>query len=152
LVVVPAPANIVAEMVRLTKPSGTVAIEDVDVGSWACEPPHPAWGRLFEIFERIYSRDGKDLRIGRRLPGLLRTAGLKDVECNTHVRVNRPGDLHQRQLIMFVKQLWRQIIDLKLINEPELIATFQELECHLARSDTLVVSPLMFQAWGTCPS
>jgi hypothetical protein len=26
------------------------------------------------------------------------------------------------------------------------------LECHLARSDTLVVSPLMFQAWGTCPS
>ena len=50
------------------------------------EPPHPAWERLFTAVETVYARDGKDLLIGRRLPGLLRAAGLVNVGCKPHAR------------------------------------------------------------------
>jgi ubiquinone/menaquinone biosynthesis C-methylase UbiE len=62
LIVVPTPEQVVAEMVHLAKPGGAIAVEEVDICSWLCEPPHPAWTRLFAAFETIYRQDGKDLR------------------------------------------------------------------------------------------
>ena len=91
LIVVPQPEKVVAEMVRLAEPGGVVALEDVDISSWICEPPHTAWERLFAAFETVYARDGKDPRIGRRLPSLLRAAGLVNVGCKPHARVNGAG-------------------------------------------------------------
>ena len=151
LIVVPEPEKVVAEMVRLAEPSGIVALEDVDVGSWICEPPHPAWERLFAAVEAVYARDGKDLRIGRRLPSLLRAAGLVNVGWKPHARANGPGDFHQQQLLVFVKLFWQRIIELGLITEPELESLFKDLEAHLALSGTMVVSPTLFQAWGEKP-
>jgi SAM-dependent methyltransferase len=148
LIVTPEPTKVISEMVRLAEPGGIVAVEDVDIGMWTCEPPHHAWARLFAAFEDLYTRDGKDLRVGRRLPGLLRAAGLDKVACKAHARLNVPGDFHQQQLLVFVKQFWRQIIDLGLIGQEELASLFQQLEAHLADPATLVVSPLLFQAWG----
>jgi SAM-dependent methyltransferase len=148
LIVVPDPMAVIAEMVRLAEPGGIVALEDVDVGTWICEPPHPAWTRLFAAFEAVYNRDGKNLRVGRRLPGLLRAAGLDNVGGKAHTRLNGPGDFHQEQLLVFVKLFWRQIIDAGLINEDELESRFRQLQAHLADPGTLVVSPLLFQAWG----
>jgi SAM-dependent methyltransferase len=60
LIVVAEPEKIVAEMARLAEPGGVVALEDVDVGSWICEPPHPAWERLLTAVETVYARDGAD--------------------------------------------------------------------------------------------
>ena len=148
LIVVPEPTKVISEMVRLAEPGGIVAVEDVDLGIWTCEPPHPAWTRLFAAFEKVYTRDGKDLRVGRRLPGMLRAAGLDNVGCKAHARLNGPGDFHQQQLLVFVKLFWQQIIDLGLVGEEELGSLFQQLEAHLADPATLVVSPLLFQAWG----
>jgi SAM-dependent methyltransferase len=148
LIVVPEPMRIISEMVRLTEPGGIVAVEEVDVDTWICEPPHPAWTRLFAAFETVYCRDGKDVRLGKRLPGMLRAAGLDNIGCKAHARLNGPGDFHQQQLLVFVKLFWRQIIDADLIMEAELETLFGQLENHLANPATLVVSPLLFQAWG----
>lgn len=148
LIVVPEPMKVVAEMVRLAAPGGIVALEDVDVGTWICEPPHPAWTRLFAAFETVYTRGGKDLRVGRRLPGMLRAAGLTDIGCQAHARLNGPGDFHQQQLLVFVKLFWRPIVELGLIAEAELESLLRQLEAHLADPGTMVVSPLLYQAWG----
>lgn len=149
LIVVPEPQTVISEMVRLAEPGGTVVVEDVDVGVWSCEPPHPAWTRLFQAFLSVYSRDGKDVRIGRRLPALLRAAGLENIGFKAHTRLNRPGDFHQQQLLVFLKLFWRQIIELELIGEKELGELFRQLERHLSDPNTLVVSPMLFQAWGS---
>ena len=148
LIVVPEPQKVISEMVRLAEPGGVVAVEDVDIGVWSCEPPHPAWTRLFQVFLSVYTRHGQDVRIGRRLPELLRTAGLENVDFKAHARLNRPGDFHQQQLLVFLKLFWRQIIESELIGEKELVDLFQQLETHLADPNTFVVSPLLFQAWG----
>jgi SAM-dependent methyltransferase len=151
LIVVPEPEKVVAEMARLAEPGGVVALEDVDIDSWNCEPPHPAWERLLAAVETVYARDGKDLRIGRRLPGLLRAAGLANVGCKPHARVNGPGDFHQQQLLIFVKMFWRRIVELGLVAEPKLKLLFMDLEAHLAQPGTMVISPTLFQAWGEKP-
>ena len=148
LIVVPEPKQVIAEMVRLAEPGGRIVLEDVDVGMWTCEPMHPAWERLFAAVETVYTRDGKDLRVGRRLPGLLREAGLANIGCRAHARVNGPGDFHQQQLLTFVKLFWRPIVELGLIGEDELGVLFRELQAHLADPATMVVSPTLFQAWG----
>jgi SAM-dependent methyltransferase len=151
LIVVPSPERVVAEMARLVRPGGAVAVEEVDICSWICEPPHPAWTRLFAAFETIYQQDGKDLKVGRRIRGLLRAAGLKDVGVNTHCRVNGPGDFHQEQLLLFIKLLRGQIIARELLQEGELNTLIDELAAHLHDPGTLVVSPILFQAWGYKP-
>jgi hypothetical protein len=112
-------------------------LEDVDVGSWICEPPHLAWERMFTAVETVHARDGKDLRIGRRLPGFLRSACRVNVGCKPHARVNGPGDFHQQQLLVFVKLFWRRIIELALIEQAELESLFIDLECHLAQPGTM---------------
>jgi hypothetical protein len=140
--------RVVSEMVRLVEPGGIVALEEVDVSTWVCEPPHPAWTRLFAIFEDLYTRDGKDARIGRRVPRMLRAAGLNNVGCQVHAHLNGPGDFHQQQLLVFIKLFWQRIVALGLIGEEELGSLFRQLESHLADPGTLVVSPLLFQAWG----
>lgn len=148
LIVVPEPERVIREMIRLVEPGGIVVLQDVDVYSWICEPAHPAWNRLFSIFETLYRSDGKDPNVGRRLPGLLRAAGLANVAYDAHVRLNGPGDLHQQQLPLFVKQFWAKILDLGLADEEELSALYTQLESHLADPATMVMSPTLIQAWG----
>jgi len=151
LIVVPEPQRVVAELVRLARPGGVVALEDVDVCSWICEPPHPAWTRLYSAFETIYREDGGDPYIGRRITGLLRSAGVEDVHSHVHGRINGPGDFHQEQLLLFIDLFRTKIQARGLLTESELTDLSEQLRAHLADPGTLVVSPLLFQAWGRKP-
>ena len=46
LVNVPDPAAVLREAVSIVRPSGTVAVQEVDWLSWQCEPAIPAWTAL----------------------------------------------------------------------------------------------------------
>ena len=133
----------------LTKPGGIVVLQDVDISTWRCEPPHPAWERLFSAFVKTYRRDGKDPFVGRKLPALLRQAALNEVQVDAHARVNGPGDFHQTQLLTFVQLFWSQIAEECGLTHAELMHHYAELEAHLQAPTTMVVSPLLFQAWGS---
>jgi SAM-dependent methyltransferase len=148
LIVVREPERVVAEMVRLVRPGGTVAVEEADICSWICEPMHPAWQRLFAAFETIYSDEGKNLRIGRQTLAMLRDAGLQRVAGDLHVRLNGPGDFHQQQLLIFVESMRERMLNRGLFEKEELKALVDELRTHLDDPGTVVVSPLLFQAWG----
>lgn len=148
LIVTPKVPSVIAEMIRLAKPGGLVITQDVDIRSWVCEPGLPAWDRFFGAFEQVYTEDGKDPYVGRRLPRLLRQAGLQNVQQRAHARLNRPGDFHQTQLLTFVKLFWYRIKDKLEASERAMSAMYEELEHHLSASGTVVVSPTLIQAWG----
>jgi SAM-dependent methyltransferase len=152
LVNVPQPERVVAEMAALVRPGGVVATQEVDWISWTCEPPHPAWDRLLRANEAVWNGRGMDVRIGRRLPSLLRAAGLVDVEFTVHARAWRPGDLHQTLLLAFTRLNRSEIVTRGLLAEAELARAMAELEAHLAAPGTLVLFALFCQAWGRKPS
>ena len=145
---VPEPEAVIAEMVRLTRPGGHVALQDVDWMTWTCLPEHADWDRLADVAGRAWSGD---VRIGRRLPALLRAAGLVDVQVLPHLRVFRPGEPYHRLLLRFVDLHRNRILDGGEITPGQLDAAVARLERHLADPGTVTLYATLFQAWGRRP-
>jgi trans-aconitate methyltransferase len=74
---VPARDALLAEMLSLLRPGGTLALEDPDNASWLCEPSHPSWDVLRDAFAAVFQAAGGDEAVGRKLPALLRRAGVQ---------------------------------------------------------------------------
>lgn len=149
----PDPERVVAELAALVRPGGMVALEEVDWVSWICQPPHPAWDRLRDALRDLRARRGLDVHMGRRLPGLLRGAGLSEVRfravCPAHI--DGVGDNHTL-LIAFVKLHGAELASDGLIAADELASLVTELEAHLADPATITIYKLFCQAWATKPA
>jgi SAM-dependent methyltransferase len=145
---VPQPDAVVAEMVRLTRPGGRVALQDVDWLTWTCLPEHADWNLLREKAAAVWSGD---VHLGRRLPALLRGAGLVDVEMVPHLRVFRPGEPYHRLLVRFIALHRPRILDGGSTTAGALDAAVARLESHLATPSTVVLYATFFQAWGRVP-
>jgi SAM-dependent methyltransferase len=151
LVTIPDPTAVVREMVRLVRPGGWVAGEEADGVPFLCNPPHPAWDRLTEVFLQTWELDGADIHLGRRLPGLFQRAGLVEVGVEARADVYRAG--HSRQTIHpdLVRSMGGKIVARGLISESELEELDRVVRAHLARPGTLTVPHLLFSAWGRKP-
>jgi len=80
---VPDPLRVAREMARVTRPGGRVGLQDQDFGAVAVTHPDRALTEriMRGVAERVYAEPHS----GRRLPGLLRAAGLVDVRLLTDV-------------------------------------------------------------------
>jgi SAM-dependent methyltransferase len=90
LVNVETPERIVAEIAALARPGGWVALEEIDAISHVCDPPHPSFDRLLQAEIGVWTGD---LAIGRKLPRLLRAAGLTEIGFRVHARWFQAGNL-----------------------------------------------------------
>jgi SAM-dependent methyltransferase len=151
LVNVPQPEELVAEAVRLVRPGGAVAFHEADALTHLCDPPLDAWTRLRDRLERYAELNGVDLFVGRRLPRLLREAGLVDVQARPRVYLDEPGNPRHSILTDFVGNLRERLLRHELIAPEELAELQARLKRHLADPDTLVYSHLFVQAWGRKP-
>jgi hypothetical protein len=91
LVNVPEPQQIVAELAALVKPGGWVAFHEADWIAHLCDPPSEAWSTLVDLFVAYSEKNGIDPFVGRKLPRLLRGAGVEDVHVNPLVHVYPRG-------------------------------------------------------------
>jgi SAM-dependent methyltransferase len=139
------------EMAALACPGGVVAVQDLDWVSWVCEPPHPAWDRLVSATAAVRQAHGLDVNIGRRMPALLRRAGLEDVGFKAFAPVWKPGDLYQYLLIGFAELHRDKIVSAGLLGDAEMTELATALRAHLDDPGTLVIHPLLCQAWGRKP-
>jgi len=115
LVNVPHPEEVVAEMAALVRPGGVVAFHEVDWIANACDPPLPAWDRLVDVMVTYSRMNGMDLFVGRRVPRLLREAGLVDVRVNPLIHVPPPGHGRRMLLLELVENLRERVLSRKLI-------------------------------------
>ena len=151
LINLPHPEEVVSEMAALVRPGGVVALHEADWMASACDPPLPAWNRLNDLMLAFAKKNGNDLLIGRRLPRMLREAGLVDVRINPLLHVPPLGHPRRMLLLDVVENLRERVLSEKLIDEAELDASMASLRRHLEDPDTLEIFALYFQAWGRKP-
>jgi ubiquinone/menaquinone biosynthesis C-methylase UbiE len=151
LVNVPNPEQIVREAVALVRPGGSVAFHEVDWAAMICDPPSQAWSSLVDLLVAYTQRNGMDLFIGRRLPRMLRDAGLIDIRVKPILHVHPSGDPRRTLLIDFAANLRDRLLAQALIAEPALVDLTETLRQHIHNPDTLVVIGPYFQVWGRKP-
>ena len=71
----------------LTRPGGTLAIQEPDATPWACHPPQPAWERLKAAILAAFCQGGGDFNAGRRTFGMLRAAVLALHDAHPDIRL-----------------------------------------------------------------
>jgi SAM-dependent methyltransferase len=142
------PERVVAEMVRIAKPGGVVAIQEGDSAGWVCDPPHPAFSQLRDELLQAYLSDGKIFDRGRMAARLLRDEGLTDVQVRATARVTRPGDFYQTFLLTLTSLVREVILAGGRLTGAEFDRLAAELREHLNKPGTLTCQPTMWQAWG----
>jgi SAM-dependent methyltransferase len=151
LVNVPEPEQIVAEMVRIVRPGGVVALHEADSTTQRCDPPLFAQTRLLQVLSTYAEMNGIDRSIGTRVPRMLRDAGLVEVRVNPLVHAYPPAHGRRMMVLEFVENARSRILDKNLIGEGEFNELTADLKRHLEDPGTLVVSSLFIQAWGRIP-
>jgi SAM-dependent methyltransferase len=151
LVNLPAPADVAAEMMRLARPGGWVASMEPDTEYGRCYPPHPAYDRLCEIFTVVFRRNGADPWIGRRVPELLRQAGLGDVQVEARVQMYPPGNSRRTIRPDLVRSMWPQTLEMGVASMAELDELDAAARAHLQDPHTVVIAGLLFLTWGRNP-
>ena len=153
LVNVPDPERVVTELSELVRPGGVVALQEVDWISWACQPPHPAWDRLRDALREFRARRGLDVHMGRRLPGMMRAAGLDEVSfravCPAYID---GGEDNHTLLVSFAKLHSAALVADGLVTAGELASLVTQLEAHLADPATITLYCLLCQTWARRPS
>jgi SAM-dependent methyltransferase len=142
------PQEIVAEMVRVAKLGGVVAVQEPDAGAWNCDPPHPAFDILRTAILSAYRRTGKDFSIGRRIARMLRGAGLEDVRVRATARVTQSGEYYQTFLLTIAGLVRDVIVQAGELTADEFDAYTASLRAHLEAPHTITCQPVIWQAWG----
>ena len=62
------PAAALVKLRASLRPGGILAVEDIDLAGYFCEPEPPAFRRFVELYTQVARRRGGDPELGRRLP------------------------------------------------------------------------------------
>ena len=142
------PQDLIAEALALVRPGGFVALQEPDIATLKCYPPHPAWDRLARLCEQVFERAGGDVRLAQRLYSLARQAGLEDVQYRPFIVGFRPSDPMADYLPATIESLRGVLVRDRLIEEEELNAALAACRRHLAQPDTVFTYPTVAQVWG----
>jgi len=148
---VTSPQDVVAEMARLVRPGGHVALQEPDSAPWTIDPPHPAWELLLAEVNDVYPRTGRDFHVGRRIAHLLRDVGLQDVQVRVLARLTAPGEYFHTFLLTLAVLMRQQILAASRLTPGQLDSAAAELRDHLSQPGTLTCLPTIWQAWGRKP-
>jgi SAM-dependent methyltransferase len=140
------------QMISTLRPGGWLLLEDADLDlqPLAClDPRSPAEvlaNRLHAGFQGLLVERGADLSYGRKLPRVLRGAGLRDVGADAYLPIGLPGCTALERTTM-------EHLRERLIASGR--ATADEIDRHLASVDAGALdlaTPPLISAWGRRPA
>jgi len=143
--------ELLMEALALTRPGGVVVVQEADVVTLNCYPPHAAWDRLQGAISTAFKRMGGDTFAGRRMLGMLRHAGLLDVRFRPFIVGFTSEDPMANFMPTTAASMRQAILEAGLMSEAELDEAIATCEGHLADPDTVSTSYLVFQVWGRKP-
>ncbi len=138
--------EVLTGLVRALAPGGWLVVEDFDWStSTVVDPPSPLLAKVAGACRAAFAAHGYDAEYGRRLPRMLRSAGLADVRTRAAAAVvaaDRERGVPQWELL--VGQLGPALLAAELLSPAELVA-FTHL-CH--DGETRFFAPLMVSCAG----
>ena len=133
------PQSVLAEMRRVLRSGGDVAVMENDISLVRFDPDCPAFDAVWEMFGQLQLQLGGEGRIGRRLFGLLQRAGFQAIELSVQPELhwNRsPGWLPWiANIIGNVESARAALIERGLCGAPQIAAAIGELRALAARPD-----------------
>ena len=146
------PEQLFREAIRLAKPGGIVALQEPDMATLNCFPPHPAFERLKAALESAFTVVGADIRLAQKLFALARRAGLADVQYRTFVVGVRSNDPMVDYLPSTAESLRGTILGKGLTTEAAFTADLADCRAHLRHPDTVFTMYTVAQVWGRTPA
>lgn len=140
--------EVVQSALRLVKPGGVLAVQEADVNGINAYPPHRAFDRLKTALATAFVEVGADPRAGGRVYGLLRDAGLTDVDfraCTARARNHDDLADYLPQTVLSVRET---ILKLGLMADGEIDEAIAACRAHLADPNTISTTSTVFQVWG----
>ena len=144
------PERLIAEMLRVVRPGGVVAMQESEATTLNCYPPHPAWAALRAAWIGSFPGDPED-PVAQQLFRMLRRAGVRDVQYRPCFVGVRSGDPWQDYLPATVESLRARVVERGLILEDAFDATLAACRAHLADPETVFSCFTVVQVWGRAP-
>ncbi len=143
-----APARCVDAMVEASRHGGVVVVEDIDFTGNFCHPPNAAYQRYTDLYRQVVKRRSGDPDIGPKLPGMLRRAGLQNVQVNVVQPVHIEGDGKYLAAITMAR-IADSVVAEGLAAEDEIQCIIAALNAAAENPETVIGLPRIFQSWGT---
>jgi SAM-dependent methyltransferase len=145
------PEALLAEARRLTRPGGVVAMQEPDMTTLVCHPPHPAWDRLRTALIGAFASVSADINLARSLYMVVRQAGLDDVQYRPFLIGVRAGDPMVDYLPATVESLAGTIVGRGLLSQAQLATALVDCRAHLRNPDVSFTMYTVAQVWGRVP-
>lgn len=145
------PQKLLREAIRLAKPGGIVALQEPDMATLNCYPPHPAWDALRAALIGAFAAVGSNISLGRELFALARAGGLSDVQYRPFLIGVRAGDPIADYLPSTVESLRGTVLGQRLMSESALDVALALCRAHLADPGTVFTMYTVAQVWGRTP-
>ncbi len=146
LIHVPERERAVEKMISALKPGGWLVLQEFESLSMRADPEHFLSEHLLKTYvasQAVLTRRGADLRFGRKLPPLLRSLGLKNVDAEAHARHFQGGTVFSRLMRANFEQVRGDMIAAGDVTE-------EEIEADLARLDDPALSWPTMVLWTVC--
>ncbi len=143
-------AELLRETLSLVRPGGVLAIEEPDASSWNCFPAAAGFDRLRDIVLRVFLARGGDFNAGQRIYGMLRGAGLADLQVRAGVLALEPGHAYRRLPILFATAMRKAIVDCG-VSDAELDLAIANCEEAVSDPGRILVTFTIMQVWGRKP-
>jgi ubiquinone/menaquinone biosynthesis C-methylase UbiE len=137
------PQAVLAEMRRVLRPGGCVAVMENDISLARFDPDCPAFDGVWDMFGRLQRQLGGDGTIGRRLFGLLQRAGFQAIELSVQPEVHWHGSPAWvpwvRNIIGNVESARVALTERGLCTTDQIDRAVAELEALSARPDASAI-------------
>jgi ubiquinone/menaquinone biosynthesis C-methylase UbiE len=136
---------------RQVRPGGTVAVEDLFLGTLGSDPPSPALDWLQEVYGATVRFHGGDPTIGPRLRALLSAGGLVGVDERTVTNQIRTVE-DKLFLAQLVRNMRASSLTAGAATESELDALQAQVEQAARSQDNVFYQARIHQVWGRRPT
>ncbi|HEX4217132.1 MAG TPA: methyltransferase domain-containing protein [Acidimicrobiales bacterium] len=145
------PRQVLRTVVSRCRPGAVIAVEDIDFSAHVCEPPSWAFDRFVGLYQQTALAHGADPCIGPKLPDLLASVGLTEVESAALVPRFTEGEGKLIASLTFA-QIQPALAALGVVDQSEVRAISAELG-RLGRDGWSMMSLAgIVQASGTVPA